>query len=236
MGPIYRREMKAYFQTPSGYVFIFTFLFISGLFFSLFNILSNSSNLNQTLQSVWFLLLFIFMVPILTMRLLSDERKAKTDQLLLTSPLSLWSIVIGKFLAACTMLIITLGLTGTYVLILSIISEPAMTEVLVTYLGFFLMGCCFIAVGTLLSAISENQVTTYVTTVGTLLAIFLLNFVIPYLNVPVVPEVLGWLSMFKRYDDLAMGVLGLSSVVYMISFCALFIFFAVRSIDRRRWI
>ena len=113
---IYRRELQSYFFSPLGYVFMGSFLFVSGIFFAFGNIMSVSSSFGTMLSNVSFI--FMLVVPILTMRLMSDERRTKTDQLLLTSPVSLWSIVVGKFFAACTVFLLTLVLTGVYVIIL----------------------------------------------------------------------------------------------------------------------
>ena len=142
---VFKRELQSYFYSAIGYVFMGCFLVIAGIFFAFGNVLSASSSVGTLFSNVSFI--FILIVPILTMRLMSDERRSKSDQLLLTSPLSLWSIVCGKFLAACAVFFLTLVCTGLYVIILSTYGNVSAIEVFVNYLGFFLMGCCLIAVG-----------------------------------------------------------------------------------------
>ena len=135
---VFKRELQSYFYSAIGYVFMGCFLVIAGIFFAFGNVLSASSSVGTLFSNVSFI--FILIVPILTMRLMSDERRSKSDQLLLTSPLSLWSIVCGKFLAACAVFFLTLVCTGLYVIILSAYGNVSAIEVFVNYLGFFLMG------------------------------------------------------------------------------------------------
>ena len=177
---IYRRELQSYFFSPLGYVFMGSFLFVSGIFFAFGNIMSVSSSFGTMLSNVSFI--FMLVVPILTMRLMSDERRTKTDQLLLTSPVSLWSIVVGKFFAACTVFLLTLVLTGVYVIILSAYGSISFGEVFVNYLGFFMTGCCMIAVGLFISTQTESQVTAAIATFGAILLIYLMDSIVSVIS------------------------------------------------------
>ena len=236
MSAVFKREMQAYYLTPIGYVFMGCFLLVSGIFFVRGNLLQNSANIGNYFNEISFV--FIFITPILTMRLFSEERRTKTDQLLLTSPTSLWGIVLGKFLAASLVFAVTLVVTLIYMIVLNIYGYPANVEGMVVYLGFFLMGCCFIAIGSLMSALSENQVTAAISTFGVALLVYLMDIIIPYLTFPFlgpVTTVLGWLSINTRFAEFSYGILNLSSIVYMVSFIAVFLFLTVRSIEKRRW-
>lgn len=172
---VFRRELKSYFTTPIGYIFMGVFLLISGIFFSLMNLLQNDGNYVNVLNTIVFI--FLFLVPILTMRTLSEEKKNKTEQLLLTSPLSIWDIVVGKFLASSVLFLITLVITLIYPLIIKFNGYVAPTEVLCTYIGFFLIGCSFIAVGTFISSLTENQISSAIGTFGALLILWIMEWI-----------------------------------------------------------
>lgn len=179
--------------------------------------------------------IFMLVVPILTMRLMSDERRTKTDQLLLTSPVSLWSIVVGKFFAACTVFLLTLVLTGVYVIILSAYGSISFGEVFVNYLGFFMTGCCMIAVGLFISTQTESQVTAAIATFGAILLIYLMDSIVSVISINFIGVVLEWLSLFSRFSDFTNGILNISSTIYMITFSAVFLFLTVASVEKRRW-
>lgn len=173
---VYRRELKAYFNTPIGFIFMAAFLGISGVFVALFNIFGQSPDFKMTLGNITFV--FLLTVPILTMRLMSEERNKKTDQLLLTSPLSLSGIVLGKYFAAVTVFLISLLVTALYPLALSMYGSLAGWEILGSYLGFFLMGAAFIAVGLFISSLTENQLIAAIITFVALLLNYLLDGII----------------------------------------------------------
>lgn len=152
---VFNKELKSYFTSAAGYIFMGIFLLISGIFFVLVNLVQGNSEYNLVLEDITFI--FLLLVPILTMKILSEEKKNKTDQLLLTSQVSVWDIVMGKFLAACTLFLVTLCITGIYPLILKIYGTIAGGEILCSYIGFFLMGCAFISIGVFVSSLTENQ-------------------------------------------------------------------------------
>ncbi|MFW5684114.1 MAG: ABC transporter permease [Spirochaetota bacterium] len=172
---IMSRELRTYFQTPIGYIFMGLFLLVSGFFFTIGNLISGSSYFTSFLQSILFL--YLFSVPLLTMRLLSEERRQKTDQLLLTSPISVTEIVVGKFLAAFVVFLITLVVTALYAVVVAIFGDLAVWQTVGGYVGFALMGSSFIALGVLISAVSENQVSAAFFTFFALLLIWFLNLV-----------------------------------------------------------
>ncbi len=172
---IMTREFRTYFQTPAGYIFAGLFLLVSGFFFAFGNLLNDSSYYTSFLQSILFL--YLFAVPLLTMRLLSEERKQKTDQLLLTSPITVTQIVVGKFLAAFGVFLITLLVTILYAVVVAIFGDLAVSQTVGAYVGFALLGASFISIGVLISAVAENQVTSAFFTFFALLFIWFLNLV-----------------------------------------------------------
>jgi ABC-2 type transport system permease protein len=172
---IMKRELRMYFQTPIGYVFMGLFLLLSAFFFAMGNMRNGSSYYASFLGTILFL--HIFSVPLLTMRLLSEERKQRTDQLLLTSPITVTGIVIGKFLAAFCVFVITLAVTILYAVVVAVFGDLAFWETVGGYIGFALIGASFISIGVAVSAISENQVSAAFFTFFSLLLIWFLDLI-----------------------------------------------------------
>ena len=169
------REFRTYFQTPLGYIFMGLFLLVAGFFFTFGNLLSDSSYYTSFLGNILFL--YLFAVPLLTMRLLSEERRQRTDQLLLTSPITVTQIVLGKFFAAMLVFIVTLLITVLYAVVVGIFGDLAVWQTVGGYIGFILLGSSFIALGVMVSALSENQVSAAFFTFFALLFIWFLNLV-----------------------------------------------------------
>ena len=230
---IYKKELRSYFQTPIGYAFAGFFLLMAGVYFYVNNMRTLSGDFTATLGSLSFV--FMIVVPVLTMRLLAEERRAKTDQMLLTAPVSVTAIVIGKYLAAVTLFFATLLLTLIYPAILARYGDLPLAQILGGYLGFFLLGSALIAVGLCMSALSENQVTAAGSAFAVLLAIYMMDKVAPSVSVGWVAGVLSWLSAFKRFEGFATGMLQLTAIIYYVSFSGLFVFLCVRAIEKRRW-
>ncbi|NLK21974.1 MAG: ABC transporter permease [Epulopiscium sp.] len=173
---ILNKELKSYFASATGYIFMSFFLLISGIFFSLTNLFGRSPLYNDVLSSITFI--FLFVVPMITMRLISEETKQKTDQLLLTSPIKVSDIVLGKYFAALGLFLATLGVTIIFPIILSFFGEISTGEILGGYIGFFLLGASFISVGIFISSLTDNQVIAAVVTVVTLLIMWIMDGII----------------------------------------------------------
>ncbi len=174
---VFRRELRAYFVSPIGFVFVGFFILIAGVFFAISNLLSANPGFIPVLSSLTFV--FLFLVPILTMRLLTEETRQKTDQLLITSPLSITGIVLGKYLAAVGVFVITLLITVLFPVIMSFYALLGLGwwEILGGYIGFLLMGCCFISIGLFFSSLTDNQLIAAMETFAALLLIWILDFV-----------------------------------------------------------
>jgi len=166
---IFKREFKAYFLTPIGYLYMGLFLLLAGVFFFFDNLMSGRSQFSGFLGSI--LMIYIFAIPLLTMRLFSEEKRQKTDQLLLTSPVSITGIVCGKFLAALAVYCATLIFTVAYAVVISIYGDLEALETFGSYIGFLFLGASYIAVGIFISASTENQLT------AGLLGFFVLMFI-----------------------------------------------------------
>lgn len=234
---IWKRELQNYFLTPIGYVFMTVFLLAGSVFFLLYNVLSATNSLTTMFGNLIYL--FMLIVPVLTMKLLSEERHTRTDQLLLTSPRSIYEIVGGKYLAAVS--VFALSLLGTIFSIIVIVTygKAYWGLILSNYLGYFLMGCTYISIGVLMSALTENQVSSAVLTFGVCLLLQIIESVSPALTFPGylswISTVLSWFSLYQRYYTFTAGVISLANVIYYLTFIAIMLFFAVRVIDKRRW-
>jgi ABC-2 type transport system permease protein len=172
---IIKREFKAYFSSPTGFVFMGFFLLLTGFFFVMANVLQASPDYNSVLGSITFV--FLIVVPVLTMRLISEETRQKTDQLLLTSPLSLTKMVLGKYFAAVGVFLLTLLITALYPVFLSFFGTIGVWEILGGYIGFFLLGSSFIAVGLFVSSLTDNQVVAAIVTFVSLLLMWLIDWI-----------------------------------------------------------
>ncbi|HUX22285.1 MAG TPA: ABC transporter permease subunit, partial [Spirochaetia bacterium] len=170
---ILKRELKAYFLTPIGYIFMSLFLLVGGVLFAFGNLVSHSSQYSGFLGSILFM--FLLATPILTMRLFTDEMRMKTDQLLLTSPVRITEVVIGKYLAALVVFTITLVITIFYAILISVYGDLDVWQTVGGYIGFFLIGCAFISIGLFVSATTENQVVAAIITFGALLLAYIMD-------------------------------------------------------------
>ncbi len=232
MKAIFRRELRAYFTSPIGYIFIGVFAFISGFYFDAYILKNGYSDISSPLRSS--LLILVLLVPVLTMRLIAEERSSKTEQLLLSSPVSVWSIVLGKISAAMCVYAGAMVTSFPYVVIIAVHGNPVWGQILSTYLGFLLLGLCFISMGIFFSSITESQIIALVITLGVLIAMFLIN-ILPSTGAAALDSVVGLISVIKRFYDFLNGILKLENIIYYVSVSALFTFFTVRSIEKRRW-
>lgn len=160
MTAIFKKEMKSYFSSMIGYVFIAFFLFVIGLYYVIYNFVYAYANFEYVLDSITFL--FLVIVPVLTMRLLAEENKQKTDQLLLTSPVSIGDIVIGKYLAVVAMFSVAMIILLCYPLLLKQFGNINLKVAYNSIFGFFLLGCAYMAIGLYISSLTENQIVSAV--------------------------------------------------------------------------
>lgn len=233
MKAIFQREFRAYFQTPVGYIFIGMFLAISGYFFAVANLLPKSPDLGAVLSNM--LLMFIFLIPVLTMRLLSEERNSKTDQLLLTAPVSVRDVVLGKFAAAAAIYLITLGITLLYLLVLGIHGQPAYAKIFCNYFGFVLIGFSFISVGLFVSSLTQSQASAAMATFAALLLLYALEWSQGVIHNTFLVTIINCLSITKWYSEFELGVLSIPAIVYYLSFTAVFLLMTIHAVDKRRW-
>jgi ABC-2 type transport system permease protein len=229
---IARREVGAYFVSPIAYVVTAAFLFVMGILFERILFYSREATLRYLFQNLSFLLTFV--APLLAMRLLAEEKRSGTLELLLTSPVRDWEVVVGKFLAALALFSVMLALTLLYPLILLAFGNPDMGPVLSGYLGVLLMGSSMLAIGVFTSSLSQNQIVAGVLGIVILLVLSLLEPLAQAFSPPI-SEILRNLSLGRHFPDLARGVIDSKDVVYYLSVTVAGLFLATRSLEARRW-
>lgn len=233
MGAIYRREMNAFFTSGLAYVFLAVYFIFSGYFFYSGSLLMATTDTSSMFSALF--LVVLFLIPILTMRLLSEEKKNKTDQGLLTAPVGLWSIVLGKYFAALTLFIIAESVVFIYAMILSYYGTVAWATLLGNYFAMLLLGAAFIAVGVFISSLTENQMASAVASFLALMLLYMIDSIGSTISVSFISELFISLSFYSRYLEFTMGIFNLSSVVFYLSAAFLFNFFTVRVLEKRRW-
>jgi len=246
------KEIRSYFYSPIAYVLIAVFLIINGyMFSSIVSIASRQSvqllrfqgaapqiNLNDlvfrpTFHNMSVVLLLI--VPILTMRLFSEEKKTKTTELLLTSPLTISEIVLGKYLGAFVIYLAMVGLTLYMPLLLSIYGQVNWGTVLSGYLGLILLGAVFLAIGLFASSVTENQVIAALISFGLLLLVWLLGWAAATVEGTGLGEVLSYLSILDHFDGLLRGLVEIRTIVYYLSLVAFGLFLTHRVVESQKW-
>jgi len=233
LNTIRKREIRGYFHTPVGYVFIGVFLAVSSVLFYMQVLRQRSGDLPNFIAEMSYL--WMLLSPVLTMRLLAEEKQKKTDQLLLTSPVSLPGIVVGKYLAAVTVLLITAGLTLFFVLIVALYGTVYPAELAVNYLGFILQGCAFVALDLFISGCAGTPVTAAVMAFGANFLLWILDLLENAVQVGWVSDVLRFLSLYRRNEPFVMGQLSFAGLLFDLSFIAAFLILTVYHLDRRRY-
>ena len=227
------KEIQVYFSSPVAYIVALIFMALSGFFFvqDLGNPFPEAS-MSNFFQGATFLL--IPLAPALTMRLLAEEQKLGTIELLLTSPVRDWEVILGKYLASLTFLLFLLALTSYYVILLVVFATPDPGPIYSGYLGLVLYGMAALAVGILTSTLTSNQIVAAVVGIGILVALYATSFIS---NV-----VTGfWAAVFTNlgftahFNDFDRGIIDSAHIVYFITATALFLFLAIRALESRRW-
>lgn len=234
MFAIYKRELRAYFVTPIGYIFCGMFLLVSGLLFY-WTTLSAASTESLSEYFLYLVMMFAILIPLLTMKLLADDRRIKTEQLLLTAPVSLTGMVMGKYLAALTIYGCTFVVNTFNFVLLYLYGTPNTAAIFANILGTFFIGAAFIAIGLFLSSLTQSQLIAAVSSIAVIVSMLLLFFVIDYIPYAWLRSVLQWFSVVDRYLPFMNQTLSIPAVVYYLSLAALFVFLTVRVYDKRRW-
>jgi len=248
---IAHKELKSYFSSPIAYIVLGFWALLYGYFFvailqffvrqsmqmGQFSQGPQAMNINQQLirplvQNVTILVLFL--MPMVTMRTYSEEKRSGTIELLLTSPVTDWQIILGKFLGAMTLYATMLAVTAIHLAILFYYGRPEWKPVVTAYLGLLLLGGCFISVGLFISSLTKNQIVAGMVT----FAVFLLLWVIEWIGSfsgPTVDSLTQYLSIVGHLDDFGKGVLDTTHLIYYLSFITFGLFLTAKSVDTERW-
>jgi ABC-2 type transport system permease protein len=233
MGAVYKREMKAYFTSPIGYIVMAVMLFLMGLYFTyMFSAgYSDISFLFMSISSV-----SLFVSPIITMRLVSEDKKQKVDQVLLTAPVKLWKIVTGKFLAAFTLFMLPFTASVIYEIILNVNSaDVSWVMFLSNLVGIALYGAAIIAIGLFVSSMTESQIIAGI--VGMVVSFFIMqiDYFATAVDVAWVSTACTYFSFVNRFYAFTSGQIDASNIVFFLSIAVLFIYLTTLAMDRKRW-
>ena len=249
---IAQKELKSYFSSPIAYIVIGLWALLYGYFFStiLFFFVRQSMQMSQfgmsgpqamsvnqqlirpLLQNVTIMILFL--MPMITMRTYAEEKRSGSIELLLTSPLTDFQIIIGKFLGVLALYSVMLGVTAIHIALLFVYGQPEWKPIITAYFGLLLLGSCFIAVGLLISSLTSNQIVAGMVT----FAVFLLLWIITWIGSFVGPtgdKLTTYLSIIDHLDDFTKGVIDTTHVIYYLSFITFGLFLTAKSVDSERW-
>lgn len=235
MSAVFKREFKAFFTSPVGYFVLAVLFGFAGFYFFANNMYMRSADLTGVFSGL-FTIVLLLVLPVLTMRLFSDEKRQKTDQALLTAPVSLTGIALGKFFAALLMFAIGISITIVFAIIIAFQVTPDWLVIIGNYLGLLLMGGMIIAIGMFISSLTESQ---FIAALGTFAISFALLMVDSLASVFYYISWIGtlveFISVSARYSEFTSGVINYDNIIFFVSMIALFVFLTVRVLDRKRW-
>lgn len=251
---IAKKELHSYFSSPVAYVVITMFLVITGYFFynqfAIFSTLSfqaatnpaiakqqNLLNITETVVRPLFgniSVIMLLMMPLLTMRLFSEEKKSGTIELLLTYPITDIEVILGKFFACLTVFVLMLLLTATFPILLMVFGSPETGPVLTGYIGLFLMGASFISLGIFTSSLTENQIIAATLSFGILFLFFMMGYSVSLMG-PTLGNLMMYISLIGHLEGFAKGVIDTTDIIYYSVFITLFIFLTIRVLESKKW-
>jgi len=245
---IAHKELKSYFSTPIAYIVIGFFALLFGYFYYAMLVIFNQQSaqfgaeggamdINQQLIRPLFLnasVILLFVLPLITMRTYSEEKRSGTIELLLTSPVSDLEIILGKFLGAMTLYAAMLGITLIHMALLFSYGNPEWKVVVTGYIGLLLMGGCFISVGLLISSLTKNQIVSGMVTFAVFLLLWVINWIASFTG-PTTQSVLNYLSITDHFDDFTRGIVDTKHLIYYFSVMSFGLFLTARSVDTERW-
>lgn len=233
MTAVLKRELSAYFKAPIGYVFIAASFLFSGFFFWMFSLSVGSTDVSGVFQGMFYV--YMIFVPILTMRLMAEDNRQKTDQLLLTAPVSLFGLVMGKFLSAYIIFLMGDVIMLIYGVVMSFYASVNWAMILGNFVALALAGGIFVAAGLFISSLTESQMIAAIGSFAlnlTLMLITTLSSVVPW---QFLSDIIMSLSVFDRYYEFTTGIFSLSNTFFFLSVIVIFLFLTVRVLEKRRW-
>lgn len=246
---IAQKELRSYFASPTGYILIGFFLLLYGYFYAVMlqyfaetslqmtqfgpqTVNVNEMMLRPLMQNVTVILLFV--MPMVTMRTYAEERRSGTIELLLTSPLTDFQIILGKFLGALGLYVVMLAITLVHMGVLFVYGNPEWVPIATSYLGLLLLGASFIALGLFISSLTRNQIVAGVVTFAVFLFLWIISWLSSFSS-SALGQVASYLSIIDHLDDFLKGVIDTTHVIYYLSFISFGLFLTMKSVDSERW-
>lgn len=232
MRAVFKREFRSYFSTPIGFIVLAVFYFFLGLFFSIIYSYG-SPNVSEVIVAMSTVI--VFTMPVITMRLMSEDRRQKVDQALLTAPVSLTSIVMGKFFAALALFVIGFAPTVIFEIIVASYVSVNLMSFIYSLLGMLLLGSALIAIGMFISSLTESSVISAILTLVINILVLYMSSFASMINVTWLANVVEKAAFITAFEGFGENIFSVSDVVYFVSISAAFLFLCVRSLDKRRW-
>jgi len=233
MRAIFKRELRSYFSSPIGYVCVAVLLALFGFYYAMVMNSRSSSYITSVYGTMFIWCMMI--VPILTMRSMSEDRRNKTDQALLTAPVGVTGIVMGEFLACVSVFGIALLGSLLPALVISFVSSLNWVTVLGTVFGALLYGGAMISIGVFISSLTQSQIISAIGTFAASMFLLIVDQLSGSVSNAVIAKLIGWISFNSRYTPFTTGVFNVSSIVFFLSVAAVFLFFTARRLESRRW-
>ncbi len=233
MGAILRRELSSYFNSAIAYVAMAVYFFFSGLFFYLSCFEGNTSSLSAVFNNMFYVILFI--IPIITMKSFAEERRQKTDQALLTAPVNLSEIVIGKFLGAFILYAVCCAAFLVYAIVIAFFAAPDWSVFICTFIGIILFGAALVAINIFISVLTESMIIAAIVGMAVGFVILMMNVFVSYISIDWISTVLDKINFINYYVNFSYGLLSITDVVFFLSVTGAFLFFTARVLEKRRW-
>ncbi len=227
-----RKELRSFFDSHIAYIVITIFLLICGWFFFSDLFLVNHASLRNLFNIIPFI--FMFFVPAITMRLISEEKRSGTIEVLVTLPVRDYEIILGKFLASLVLIAVAVLLTSVYVITLSGIADFDLGSVVSGYIGLIFLGAAYLSIGIFTSSLTQNQIVAFITSFVIIFALFMLDKVLMFMPT-ILASFLEYLSVSYHFSNISRGVIDSRDVVYYLSLIFFFLFLAVRALENRKW-
>jgi ABC-2 type transport system permease protein len=236
VGAVFKKELRSYFASPVGYVFIIFYLLVSNGFFFFIQDFFRQGQASMRGYFAALPWIFLFFVPAITMRLWAEEKKVGTLEILLTMPLREAEVVLGKFLASFVFLCITLVFTVSVPLSIGYLGRPDIGVIVGSYVGALFLGAAYLAIGLLISSLTENQVVAFIVSIAVIFLLLVIGVAPSYLGAlgPLV-HVCEYVSLLSHFNSVTRGVIDSRDVIYYLSVVALFLYLNAKNIEARKW-
>ena len=234
MGAIFRRELKAYFTSPIAYIFIAVFYIYTSTFFASYNLYYGTTDMSTSFTTAFTIIMIL--LPLLTMRLFTEEKRQRTDQCLLTAPINLFSIVMGKFFAAVCVFLCAMAIYVLYVITLvALAGSVAWATIIGNFVALLLLGASFISIGIFVSAMTESQVVAAIVSFIIIMLFYMIDIFAGNVQVEWLRTVMSSVGFYTRYYEFSTGIFSVPSLVFFLSAIFIFNFLTVRALEKRRW-